>query len=178
MKRHWAYFKYVVRHKWFVFLACVQYGLWWRGLKHDWSKFLPVEWESYAHSFYNRDGSKRDWKTRDPFDKLEFDIAWNHHQKINDHHWQFWCLITDSDEPRYRALPMPEKCIREMVADWVGAGRAITGKIEVCDWYSKNAEKMLLHPQVRLRVEQLLEDWKGGEFLDESARERIRILGH
>jgi len=178
MKRHLAYLRYVLRHKLYVGQACLRYGLWWRAIKHDWTKFLPCEWEPYANSFYNRDGTKRDWKMRDPFDKMEFDAAWNHHQKVNDHHWQFWCLITDSDEPRYKPLPMPERCIREMVADWVGAGRAITGKIEVCDWYAKNRDKMLLAPETRARVEELLSDWTTGEFVSEDTRERRRILGY
>src|SRR6266536_5236416 len=103
MKGHWAYLKYVLRHKWFVFIA----GRWvgaplWRLIIHDWSKFLPCEWEPYVQSFYCRDGSKRDWKTRDVWTKMEFDLAWNHHQKVNKHHWQFWTLVTDSDDPRLR----------------------------------------------------------------------------
>src|SRR5436190_17785335 len=137
MRRHLAYLRYVLRHKWYVFLACARYGLWWRGIKHDWSKFLPCEWSAYVRSFYNTDGSKKDWKARTEVEKDAFDAAWNHHQKVNDHHWQFWLLVTDSDEPRQRPLLMPERCVKEMIADWVGAGKAITGKIEVCDWFAK-----------------------------------------
>jgi hypothetical protein len=37
-----------------------------------------------------------------------------------------------------KALPMPEKFVREMVADWMGAGRAITGRWDVNDWYRPN----------------------------------------
>lgn len=158
MRRHFAYLKYVLRHRWYVMLACFRYGLWWRGIKHDWSKFMPCEWTPYADSFYNRDGTKRDWKSRDAFDKVEFDAAWNHHQKVNDHHWQFYCLITDADEPRYRPLPMPDVCIREMVADWASAGFVITGRWEVVEWYERNKEKMLLHPSTRLTVEELLKN--------------------
>jgi N-acetyl-anhydromuramyl-L-alanine amidase AmpD len=49
-------------------------------------------------------------------------------------------LIMDAN--RYRALPMPEPLVREMVADWMGAGRAITGQWDVAGWYTKNREKM------------------------------------
>jgi Family of unknown function (DUF5662) len=154
VKSHWAYFKYVVRHKWFVFMAgrCVGVSFW-RLLIHDWSKFLPSEWDAYVRSFYNRDGSKRDWKTRDPFDKQEFDAAWNHHQKVNKHHWQYWCLVNDSDDPKIKPLLMPEKFWREMIADWMGAGRAITGQWEVWSWYEKNRNKILLHDYIRNAVE-------------------------
>ena len=160
MKAHWAYFSYVVRHKWFVFLAgCETKTPLWRLIIHDWSKFLPCEWFPYVVSFYNRDGSKRDWKTRDPWDKMEFDAAWNHHQKTNKHHWQYWILINDSDEPKMHPQIMPEKYVREMIADWAGAGRAITGKWEVKAWYYANLEKIILHDSTRMTVEQILVSW-------------------
>lgn len=63
-------------------------------------------------------------------------------------------LVTDAN--RYRALPMPEHFIREMVADWMGAGRAITGRWEAREWYEKNKQKQVMHPTTRARVEALL----------------------
>lgn len=154
MRAHIAYLKYVLRHKWFVFVAGLKTRTpLWRLIVHDWTKFLPCEWGPYVRSFYNPDGSKRDWRTRTEVDKLAFDAAWNHHQKVNPHHWQHWLLVTDSDEPRYRAIDMPRNCVREMVADWAGAGRAITGKWEVADWYLKNANKMILSEITRADVE-------------------------
>ena len=83
-----------------------------------------------------------------------FDRAWLHHQHANPHHWQHWVLREDSGA--VKALPMPEHFVREMVADWMGAGRAITGKWEAAEWYTKNAGKMTLHPDTRARVESLL----------------------
>lgn len=158
VKGHWAYLVYVIRHKWFVFRA----GRWcgvgiWQLLIHDWTKFLPCEWYPYVGSFYNRDGTKRDWKSRTAVDKLAFNRAWNHHQKANKHHWQYWVLTNDSDDPKHSALEMPEKYRREMVADWMGAGRAITGNWEVWNWYEKNKDKILLEAATRSRVEGQLE---------------------
>ncbi len=41
MKRHINYFKYVVRHKWFVFLAGIKLGVPIMSLIiHDWDKFV------------------------------------------------------------------------------------------------------------------------------------------
>lgn len=60
---------------------------------------------------------------------------------------------------RVRALPMPEALVREMVADWAGAGRAITGAWEVAVWYRKNKENILLHPDTRVLVERLVADF-------------------
>jgi hypothetical protein len=157
MRAHWAYFKYVMRHKWFVLLAGRKIGVgWWQLLVHDFSKFSFAEWGAYVRSFYNPDGTKRDWKSRTARETAEFDWAWNHHQKTNPHHWQYWVLTTDSDEPRYRVLPMPYKFVKEMVADWVGAGRAITGRIEVHEWYKANRHKMMFDLQVEVQVRHLL----------------------
>jgi len=57
------------------------------------------------------------------------------------------------------ALPMPLPLIREMVADWAGAGRAITGRWEVKTWYEKNKLNMEMHDYTRTHVELLLEVW-------------------
>jgi len=53
-------------------------------------------------------------------------------------------------------LEMPEKYVKEMVADWMGAGRAITGRWECQEWYEKNKGKMILHKWTRNLVELFL----------------------
>ena len=205
MKAHIAYLKYVLRHKWYVFLACrtLRVPLW-QSVVHDWTKFLPQEWFPYVRKFYaseyrvgdivdfqgidgphgdsrileiasgspcydertfrlqTLDGSqpKAFWTYGQNEIKENltigwaFDNAWNHHQAWNKHHWQYWFLIEDSGEET--ALEMPERYAREMLADWVGAGRAITGKLEVADWYDANKEKIRLHSKTRELVEKLI----------------------
>lgn len=86
--------------------------------------------------------------------RAAFDRAWLHHQHANPHHWQHWVLREDSGA--VKALPVPYPLVREMVADWAGAGRAITGGWEVAQWYAKNREKQELHPDTRRYVEDLL----------------------
>ena len=149
MKDHIAYLKYVLKHKYFVLVAGRKLGMsYWQGITHDWSKFLPSEWLPYVKCFYAPDGTKR--YAGSP----AFDSAWNHHQKIQPHHWQYWLLRYDNGETY--SLPMPDKYIREMVADWKGAGRAITGKDDVLEWYEKHQDNMALHPETRSKVETLL----------------------
>jgi len=161
MKAHLAYLKYVLRHKWFVFLHCMRLHVpFWRAVIHDWSKFTPAEWSPYVHSFYNPDGSKR--KVRDAsgaYDPTkisrELDYAWLHHLRHNPHHWQNWVLLNDEDG--YVGLEIPETYVLEMLADWAGAGQAITGKVDPAGWYAKNGHKMILHEKTRQRVEELLQ---------------------
>jgi len=53
---------------------------------------------------------------------------------------------------------MPPKYVREMIADWVGAGMAISGRKDPNPWYKKNKDKMLLHKDTRQLVEYELLD--------------------
>lgn len=171
MTAHFKYLKYLVRHKWYVAKACFRHGLYWRGLKHDWSKFLPSEWFPYAESFYGigtrSDEFEKAWLDHAhregvtiPYGQTKagvrkaFDRAWLHHQHWNPHHWQHWVLHEDSGATKI--LEMPVKDAIEMYCDWEGAGLAITGKKDVASWYEKNQGKMLLHSNTRAFVESLI----------------------
>jgi hypothetical protein len=54
-------------------------------------------------------------------------------------------------------FPMSEPAVREMVYDWMGAGRAQKSTGNHIDWYKKNKDKLRLHPDTRNQVEALLE---------------------
>jgi len=159
IKQNFAYLRYVLRHKWFVLVAGRRVGLsFWVLLFHDWTKFLPREWWPYVRQFYNPDGSKRNVRDAtgayDPNVQPEsFKLAWLKHQR-NKHHWHAWISI--GDDGSMTPLPMPERYIQEMVADWMGAGRAQHGRWECVEWYMANKDKMVLHPKTRRYVENLL----------------------
>lgn len=171
MKKHWQYLKYVLRHKWFVFLACLSYGLVWRGIKHDWHKFLPDEWLPYARFFYGKSAIQRRDKTGyyKPTDTGDaaFDFAWLLHQKRADHHWQWWVL--PEDDGGVKVLPMSATARKEMIADWRGAGRA-QGKPNTWEWYEANKGKMQLHPDTRAWVEAEITELKRRHDAYEKAR--------
>src|ERR1700738_4492504 len=107
--KHWRYLRYVLRHKWYVFIYGRQLGIPWLALLHDNSKFRPSEFFPYAEFFY---GPKRrpfaeastygktyyweiEWRLSKEGVKEAFDFAWLLHQKRNKHHWQFWLLVND-----------------------------------------------------------------------------------
>lgn len=140
----------LLRHKWFVFLEACKLGVPCLGLIHDLSKFTPREFFAYARYFY---GPQDDFTKF--FSKRAFSVAWNHHQKRNKHHWQYWLLTNDSDEPQTVALPMPYRYVLEMVADWRGAGRAY-GNPDTIRWYESHRDNQIMHPDTRHRVEALL----------------------
>lgn len=149
VRAHLAYLRYLLRHKWFVLVECrrLRVGLW-QAIVHDMSKFRPDEWRPYLRTFYDRFGGGQN----DPHP--DYDMAWLLHQRRNPHHWQAWILRMDDGGEK--PLAMPEPFVREMVADWVGAGRAITGRRDIAEWYGKNKHKMVLHPNTRALVERLV----------------------
>lgn len=151
MRAHWAYFQYVMRHKWHVFVGCLRLGVpLHQAIIHDWVKFLPIEWSAYVRQFYNPDGTKRGRGES----STAFHFAWLHHQR-QPHHWQAWVSIGDGG--KLLALPIPQRFILEMVADWYGAGKAISGKNDIAGWYSKMRERILLDPATRVEVEATIE---------------------
>lgn len=172
MKKHIKYLDYVIRHKWFVLMAGLKIKApLWRLLIHDWSKFLPCEWFPYAEFFYGEHVTQEDVDRcfrviggKIETTKEEFDRAWNHHQKFNKHHWQYWVL--QKDDGSTKVLEMPKKYMLEMVADWMGAGRAITGKWKSHDrweiqyWFEANVFKMKLHTTTEVSVDQIIDTLK------------------
>ena len=52
---------------------------------HDASKYSDEEYDAYDNYFYGHYSD--DMKSQVEYD---FDVAWNHHQKNNPHHWQYW----------------------------------------------------------------------------------------
>ena len=145
MKAHLLYLKYVLRHKWFVFLACLDYRIVWLGVIHDWSRFRPSEWIPYAASAPYTKGNKPAAIAN------AFEQAWNDHQHRNKHHWEYWVHF-DYHTHEMRVLPIPDKYRHEMIADWIGAGRA-KGITSTWEWYEANKDKMQLHPDTRVWVE-------------------------
>jgi hypothetical protein len=156
------YLWYVIRHKWFVYIEARKLGIGWLGLLHDWSKLKPSEFMPYAMFFYGPRSKKvRDdtgyYKPTDTGDQA-FDFAWLLHQKRNKHHWQWWVL--PEDEGGIKAIEIPERYMKEMLADWRGAGRA-QGTPDTRRWYDKNKHKMTLHTKTRTWVERELGLWEG-----------------
>ena len=170
MKRHISYLKYIVRHKWFVLIAGRKVKCSWRQIfAHDLSKFRFSEWFPYADYYY---GDYKPFHEFTPYEKTHyysyvekwclesveerFNVAWLHHQHKNKHHWQYWILKEDSGDEQL--IDMPEAYVREMVADWAGARRAISGEWDIASWYLNNACNIKISRETRRRVENILAD--------------------
>lgn len=115
---------------------------------HDESKYSEEEWGAYRDHFYDPEKNPRSGST-------QFDLAWNHHQNSNPHHWQYWCLINDVDNPQVQPLDMPLKYIIEMLCDWQSAGNFYGNT--AYQWYEKQKNRMILSENTREIVEKYIE---------------------
>jgi len=157
MSKHFKYLFYVLRHKYYVLKACFRECLFWRGLMHDLSKFLPSEWFPYVNHFHGP--WAEEYASDDSAIDPEFDYAWLLHQKRNDHHWQYWILRED-DGPT-KVFPMSPDARLEMMCDWLGAnvalgGTGLYGPRSIQVWYVEKKAHMLLHKDTRKWVEAFL----------------------
>ncbi len=140
MFRYINYLKYVLWHKYYVYLSYKIYKklfstqvTLWQILWHDIDKFYPKNFIPYARTFYKPDGTKQYDET------VEFNLAWLRHQKFNKHHYQYWVVIMDRGE--IMPLEIPEKYFDEMLIDWMGASWASNGSYKtVVDWWSNTKE--------------------------------------
>lgn len=161
----YSYLKYILKHKYYVMISCFNHRMIWRGVLHDLSKFRPSEFIPYAQYFYNKDGSKKDIRDESGYYKatgtpdIKFNFAWLLHQKRNRHHWQWWIL--PEDDGGIKVMSMTPEFRKEMLCDWIGAGRACGSikspdddmYLETREWYKKNKCNMVLHTETRAWIE-------------------------
>ena len=103
--------------------------------RHDQSKYDICEFGGYRQFFYPENDNEKN--------VIAFNHAWNHHQKSNDHHWEYWLLI-DSSGKKVDALKMEFPSIIEMLCDWTAM--SVKFKNKPSNWFDANKEKMVLHP--------------------------------
>lgn len=153
IKNAWLHFKKICTHKYWVGYYCFKAGIPWRGIKHDLSKFHPVEfWESVK--YYQGD--------RSPIDACKeangVSQAWMHHKRRNSHHYEYY---VDNFDKGGEAVQMPFEDALEMVCDYLGAGRAYSGKKftykgELEWWKNKSKNGIAMHPQTKMFVTLML----------------------
>lgn len=117
--------------------------------KHDNSKFGRDEYEAYDKYFYGSTVEKNN-------NKSDFEIAWLHHIHTNRHHWQHYIIPCENDDGSNKILEMPLNCIIEMVCDWWSFSLSKNKPTEVLDWYNVNKDKIILHPESKRNLNQVM----------------------
>ena len=151
------YFRYVLRHKYYVWKKCFEFWLFRQWIVHDLSKFSYYELVGYVRYWWLW---LRDKKTQNIYDKW-----WLSHQNKNKHHRQYWCLINDSDW-KLKPIEMPKEYVEEMVCDWRWVGRYYNSDKdeeyknddfrEVKNFYNKNKENIVLENTSRKYLEYII----------------------
>ena len=129
-------------HKFYVCLYCFKAGIFWRGIKHDISKFHPIE---FFESIKFYDGKKS--PIVNAKNSKGYSLAWQHHKGHNTHHYEYW---VDKLDDGGVAIKMPYKDVIELVCDYIGAGRAylknnFTYELEYEWWLNKLKNE---HPKI------------------------------
>lgn len=115
------YFFYLLRHKFWVMYYCFKHGLFWRGVVHDWDKFLPSMLYVYGKYYPKISKIRRTDGYYDPLTApMDYQRAILEHFNRSRHHWQHWIL---ANGVTFEPLDMTETDVREMICDWAGAGR-------------------------------------------------------
>lgn len=139
------------RHK--VIAHCAKAGILCQGLRHDLSKYSPIEFIP---------GAKYYQGTRSPNEKERelygYSAAWLHHKGRNRHHYEYW----NDYNPKTRSIEnveMPIRYVVEMFCDRVAASK-IYNKDSYTDehpytYYLRIKGKNRMHPN----TEALLCKW-------------------
>ena len=137
------HFKLITTHKKYVFRNCVKAGLIWRGIKHDMSKYSPIEFLESVRYFTGDKSPIDNCKKANGWSK-----AWMHHKGRNTHHYEYW---QDNFDHGGVPLQMPYEDALEMVCDYIAAGQAymkkdFTYQGEYDWWLNKKSHGIAMHP--------------------------------
>lgn len=162
--------KKILVHKYWVFYFARRMGIGWQGFWHDMSKFSPTEFFESVKYYTG---------TRSPIDVCKerngYSSAWLHHKGRNPHHYEYW---QDNFDKGGEPLPMPDKYIKEMLCDYLAAGRAYNGKDytfrdEYNWWLQKRSKPLAMHPKQLNFIDQAMKflgNWYGRATLCELTR--------
>ena len=150
--KYLRHLKTICLHKWYVGRECFKRGLYWQGIIHDLSKFSYVEFFGSARYFQGD-------KTPIGAEKAEkgYSLAWLNHKAKNKHHWEYW---TDFYDGVIKPVPMPEKYIREMACDMIGASKTYNKEKYHPDapweYFDKRRDTFIMEPQSKALLEAYL----------------------
>lgn len=116
---HW---KTVRTHRKWVRKLCTAAGIRWRGIKHDLSKYSPIEFIESARYWTGTGSPINQCKKENGWSK-----AWLHHKGRNSHHYEYWM---DNFDHGGNPILMPKDDFTEQVCDFLAAGITYSGGLE------------------------------------------------
>lgn len=151
----WKHFKTITHHKLLVLKGCFYVGLYWQGIVHDMSKYMPSEFLIGA-KYYQGTQSPNNAERKD----IGYSSAWLHHKGRNKHHYEYWLDYSSHDGQGIIPARMPEKYVIEMFIDRVAASKNYNQDHYTDDmplqYYEKGRACDLMHEDTRKTLEFLL----------------------
>lgn len=113
------HFKTITYHKFLVMQGCFKVGLYYQGIMHDLSKYMPSEFLVGA-KYYQGNRSPNNAER----EAIGYSSAWLHHKGRNRHHFEYWIdYSTREIEGGMAPAPMPVKYVIEMFMDRIAASK-------------------------------------------------------
>lgn len=154
MSKIMGHFLTITRHRHQVMIHCAKAGILWQGLRHDLSKYMPIEFCSGA-KYFSDGGRSPNERERELYG---YSKAWLHHKGRNRHHFEYW---TDYDpvEKKMRPVEMPLKYVAEMFCDRVAASKIYQKghyrQEHPLEYFERGKKNRFIHP----KTSELLEHW-------------------
>ena len=151
----WKHFCTITEHKWLVLKHCFKIGLYWQGLMHDMSKYMPSEFLAgckYYQGYRSPNNAEREDKG--------YSAAWLHHKGRNKHHYEYWIDMGDDRADGLKGMKMPKQYVAEMFVDRLAASKVYAKEkytdSDALNYYKRTAKYMVIHPDSRKLLERLL----------------------
>lgn len=114
----------ITRHKIEVMKNCFRAGLYWQGITHDLSKYMPTELLP-GIKYYQGNRSPNNAER----EATGLSKAWLHHKGRNRHHYEYWTDYSPTAaKGQMVGVIMPRRYIAEMLCDRVAASKIYNGE--------------------------------------------------
>lgn len=149
-----GHFRTITKHRHMVIRHCFKAGIGAQGLRHDLSKYSPVEFVNGA-KYYDGTRSPNELERRD----RGYSVAWLHHKGRNRHHFEYW---VDYNPKIKKSAPvkMPLRFVIEMFCDRVAASKIYMKEnysdAAPLEYFEKGVDSRIINDETSALLEQLL----------------------
>ena len=166
--------KTINAHRKLVREGCFRVGLYYQGLTHDLSKYMPSEFfvgAKYYQGFRSPNNAEREDRG--------YSSAWLHHKGRNKHHYEYWMDYSSENGKGIVPARMPDKYIVEMFMDRIAASKTYNKDKYTDDmplkYYRKGNAEIFIEDYTRKTLEFLLIllAERGEEVCDEYIRREL-----
>lgn len=151
----WKHFKTITHHKIMVMKGCFSVGLYWQGLLHDLSKYMPSEFLVGARYYQGTQSPNN-------AERMEkgYSSAWLHHKGRNKHHYEYWMDYSARLGVGIIPAKMPLRYVVEMFIDRMAASKNYNKGNYTDDmplkYYQSGNPGKYIHDDTRKLLEKLL----------------------